>query len=229
MVLFLLVVVFVGKWVWIPFCYRPVLLPGLGLPSKTIPLSQACLSFRSEIISHRQNSAPCGLNRGTEIWCQIGQKRGSETKRRNFRKGKIALDFGLFWFCFSFLFSSRIREGLWNKRICPLRNQSQTQEVGGRSLPRCPSCRVPSVRCGRSSCMGPSCWETRREPVSPVTSISSPMVGEREAEIPLTEHMRMWQVSWPCLCHRKEKDDKKAGVVHSLIGVIWIFLRDRDG
>ena len=106
------------------------------------------------------------------------QKRGSETKGRSFRKGKC---------CFRLLVvvavSVWIRERLWNKCICPPRNQSQTQEVGGKSLPKSLSCRMPSVCCGHSSCTDPSCWESRQDPFSPVTSTSSPRVEKRETEI----------------------------------------------
>ena len=45
------------------------------------------------------------------------------------------------------------------------------------------SCHMPCICGGRSGCTGPSGWETRQDPFSPLTSTSSPRGQKREIEI----------------------------------------------
>lgn len=92
----------------------------------------------------------------------------------NSEKERVALDF------FSPAESGR-NSGITSSVL--QKNQTQTQEVDGKSLLKSFSCHMPSVCCGHSSCTDPSCWETREDSFSPVTSTPSSVVVKRETEI----------------------------------------------
>lgn len=118
------------------------------------------------------------------------QKRGSETDWRSFRKGK-----GCFRLWIVGGVSSWIWEGLWHKCICPLRNQSQTQEVGGKSLPKSLSCHMPLSPVGTAAAQTPLVG--RQDRTLSVPWPQPHLQWERREKLkffPVTEHIRMWQL-----------------------------------
>lgn len=181
----------------------PILLPTilaswawLSQQNHSSPLRLVIIKISdSSALSKTQPHA--ALNRRAGSWWPTGQKRGSERKWRNFRTGKACFRLLVVWVLFFvFIFVSQLNQGgtlesvhLPSKKSMPDPGRGWKEPFQG-----APAAAVPSVCCGPSSCTDPSCWETRWDPFNPVTSTSSPVAEKREAEILLTEQVRMWQL-----------------------------------
>ena len=115
------------------------------------------------------------------------QKRGSGTRGRSFRKEKG---------CFRFLVAVAvvagrcwIRERLWNMCICPLRNQSQTQEAAGRASAATRLASAVGAAAAQAPLVG------RQDRTLSVPWPQPPLQGERRGRLkffPVTECMRTY-------------------------------------